>query len=96
MSGTRAGLSIRPKFAWQKQMAFASLSIIAMARSYLKDEKRVLPCATHLTGQYGVNDIYVGAPTVIGAGTYGIGKDRYPDMALNILVIKDGKFQLAQ
>jgi len=28
----------------------------------------VLPCATHLSGQYGVNDIYVGAPTVIGAG----------------------------
>ena len=43
-------------------------SAIAMARSYLKDEKRVLPCATHLTGQYGVADIYVGAPTVIGAG----------------------------
>jgi malate dehydrogenase len=43
-------------------------SAIAMARSYLKDEKRVLPCATHLTGQYGVSDIYVGAPTVIGAG----------------------------
>jgi malate dehydrogenase len=43
-------------------------SAIAMARSYLKDEKRVLPCATHLTGQYGVKDIYVGAPTVIGAG----------------------------
>jgi malate dehydrogenase len=43
-------------------------SAIAMARSYLKDEKRVLPCATHLTGQYGVTDIYVGAPTVIGAG----------------------------
>jgi malate dehydrogenase len=43
-------------------------SAIAMARSYLRDEKRVLPCATHLTGQYGVNDIFVGAPTVIGAG----------------------------
>jgi malate dehydrogenase len=43
-------------------------SAIAMARSYLKDEKRVLPCATHLTGQYGVEGIYVGAPTVIGAG----------------------------
>jgi malate dehydrogenase len=43
-------------------------SAIAMARSYLKDEKRVLPCATHLSGQYGVSDIYVGAPTVIGAG----------------------------
>ena len=43
-------------------------SAIAMARSYLKDEKRVLPCATHLSGQYGFSDIFVGAPTVIGAG----------------------------
>ncbi len=40
---------------------------IAMAESYLKDKKRVLPCATHLTGQYGIKDLYVGAPTVIGA-----------------------------
>ena len=43
-------------------------SAIAMAASYLKDKKRVLPCAAHLTGQYGLNDIYVGVPTVIGAG----------------------------
>jgi malate dehydrogenase len=43
-------------------------SAIAMARSYLKDEKRVLPCAAHLTGQYGLSDLYVGVPTVIGAG----------------------------
>src|SRR4051812_31251979 len=43
-------------------------SAIAMAESYLKDKKRVLPCAAHLTGQYGVNDMYVGAPTIIGAG----------------------------
>jgi malate dehydrogenase len=41
---------------------------IAMAESYLKDKKRVLPCAAHLTGQYGVDDIYVGVPVVIGAG----------------------------
>jgi malate dehydrogenase len=41
---------------------------IAMAESYLKDKKRVLPCAAHLTGQYGVNNTYVGVPTVIGAG----------------------------
>jgi malate dehydrogenase len=40
---------------------------IAMAKSYLLDEKRVLPCAVWLTGQYGLKDIYVGAPTVIGA-----------------------------
>jgi malate dehydrogenase len=43
-------------------------SAIAMARSYLQDEKRVLPCATLLSGQYGLKDIYVGVPTVIGAG----------------------------
>lgn len=43
-------------------------SAIAMAESYLKDKKRVLPCAAHLTGQYGVDGIYVGVPVVIGAG----------------------------
>src|SRR3954470_20237578 len=43
-------------------------SAIAMAESYLKDKKRVLPCAAHLTGQYGVSDMYVGVPTIIGAG----------------------------
>jgi malate dehydrogenase len=41
---------------------------IAMAKSYLKDKKRVLPCAAHLDGQYGINGIYVGVPVVIGAG----------------------------
>ena len=39
-----------------------------MAESYLLDKKRVLPCAAWLTGQYGVKDLYVGVPTVIGAG----------------------------
>jgi malate dehydrogenase len=43
-------------------------SAIAMAESYLKDQKRVLPCAAHLTGQYGVSGLYVGVPVVIGAG----------------------------
>lgn len=43
-------------------------SAIAMASSYLKDKKRVLPCAAHLTGQYGVSGMYVGVPVVIGAG----------------------------
>ncbi len=43
-------------------------SAIAMAKSYLLDKKRVLPCAAHLTGQYGVSDMYVGVPCVIGAG----------------------------
>jgi malate dehydrogenase len=43
-------------------------SAIAMAESYLKDQRRVLPCAAQLTGEYGVNDMYVGVPVVIGAG----------------------------
>jgi malate dehydrogenase len=42
-------------------------SAIAMAESYLKDKKRVLPCAAQLTGQYGVENLYVGVPVVIGA-----------------------------
>jgi malate dehydrogenase len=41
---------------------------ITMAESFLKDKKRVLPAAAHLTGQYGVDDLYVGVPVVIGAG----------------------------
>ena len=41
---------------------------IVMAESYLKDKKRVLPCAAYLEGQYGVDGLYVGVPTVIGAG----------------------------
>lgn len=43
-------------------------SAIAMAESYLKDKKRVLPCAAYLTGQYGVDGLYIGVPVVIGAG----------------------------
>jgi malate dehydrogenase len=43
-------------------------SAISMAESYLKDQRRVLPCAAQLTGQYGVTDMYVGVPVVIGAG----------------------------
>jgi malate dehydrogenase len=43
-------------------------SAIAMASSYLKDKKRVLPCAVHLSGEYGLKDMYVGVPAVIGAG----------------------------
>jgi malate dehydrogenase len=41
-------------------------SAIAMAESYLKDKRRVLPCAAALKGEYGVKDMYVGVPTVIG------------------------------
>jgi len=41
---------------------------IQMAEAYLKDQKRVLPCAAHLDGEYGVRGYYVGVPVVIGAG----------------------------
>ena len=41
---------------------------ISMAESFLKDKKRLMPCAAHLSGQYGVDDLYVGVPAVIGEG----------------------------
>ncbi len=40
---------------------------IQMAESYLKDKKRVLPCAAYLRGEFGVKNLYVGVPCVIGA-----------------------------
>ncbi|NKB48340.1 MAG: malate dehydrogenase [Alphaproteobacteria bacterium] len=43
-------------------------SAVAMAEAYLKDKKRVLPAAAYLTGQYGVKNMYVGVPVVIGGG----------------------------
>jgi len=54
-------------------------SAIAMAESYLKDKKRVLPAAAHLSGQYGVDDLYVGVPCVIGEG----GVERVVEIALD-------------
>ncbi|WP_374598908.1 malate dehydrogenase [Sphingosinicella sp.] len=42
-------------------------SAIAMADSYLKDKRRLLPCAAFLSGEYGIKDLYVGVPIVIGA-----------------------------
>ncbi len=52
---------------------------IAMAESYLNDQKRVMPCAAYLDGQYGQKDIYVGVPVVIGAG----GVERIVEIELN-------------
>jgi malate dehydrogenase len=54
-------------------------SAIAMAESYLRDKKRVLPCAAWLTGQYGVKDLYVGVPVIIGAK----GVERIVEISLN-------------
>jgi malate dehydrogenase len=54
-------------------------SALVMAESYLKDKKRVVPCAAYLTGQYGVDGVYVGVPVVIGAG----GVERIVEIDLN-------------
>src|SRR5438477_3296488 len=54
-------------------------SAIAMAESYLKDKKRVLPCAAYLNGEYGIKDLYVGVPAVIGAK----GVERIVEIQLN-------------
>ncbi|MHA6691041.1 malate dehydrogenase [Devosia sp. A449] len=54
-------------------------SAIAMAESYLKDKKRVLPAAAYLDGQYGVKGTYVGVPVVIGAG----GAEKVIEISLN-------------
>jgi malate dehydrogenase len=43
-------------------------SAVAMAEAYLHDQKRVLPCAAYLSGEYGITGLYVGVPVVIGAG----------------------------
>ena len=52
---------------------------IAMAESYLKDKKRILPCAAYVKGQYGLDGVYVGVPVVIGAG----GVEKVVEITLN-------------
>jgi malate dehydrogenase len=54
-------------------------SAIAMAESYLKDKKRILPAAAYLNGEYGVKDAYVGVPVLIGAN----GAEKVVEIALN-------------
>ena len=53
-------------------------SAIEMAEAYLKDQKRVLPCAAHCDGPFGLKGMYVGVPAVIGAG----GIERIADIKL--------------
>jgi malate dehydrogenase len=50
-----------------------------MAEAFLKDQKRVLPCAAHVTAAYGLDGFYVGVPTVIGAG----GIERVVEIKMN-------------
>jgi len=54
-------------------------SAIAMAESFLKDSKRVLPTCVYLNGEFGVKGLYVGVPVVIGAG----GAERILEVKLN-------------
>jgi malate dehydrogenase len=54
-------------------------SAVAMAESFLKDKKRVIPCAAYLNGEYGIKNLYVGVPAVIGAK----GVERIVEIQLN-------------
>jgi malate dehydrogenase len=68
---------------------------IAMAESYLYDQKRVLPAAAHLTGQYGIDDLYVGVPVIIGAGgvekivEIKLGDDAKANLAVSVDAVKE-------
>jgi malate dehydrogenase len=63
-------------------------SSVAMAESYLRDQKRTLPCSAYLDGQYGVKGMFVGVPVVIGAG----GVEKIVELELN----EDEKAMLAK
>ncbi len=54
-------------------------SAVAMLESYLKDQRRILPCAVNLNGEYGVKNVYVGAPAIIGAN----GVEKIVEIELN-------------
>lgn len=56
-----------------------AMSAISMAQAYLNDEKRILPCASYLDGEYGVKGVYVGVPVVLGSG----GVERIIEIQLN-------------
>jgi len=64
---TRDGGAEIVKFLEKGSAFYApATSGIQMAEAYLKDEKKLLPCAVHLSGEYGVKDIFAGVPVVIG------------------------------
>jgi malate dehydrogenase len=63
-------------------------SSIAMAEAYLLDQKRLLPCAAYLTGEYGYKDLYMGVPVIIGGG----GVEKIVEIALS----NDEKAMLAK
>lgn len=52
---------------------------VEMAKSYLKDQKKLLPCAAYLNGEYGVKDLYAGVPVIIGSK----GVEKIEELSLN-------------
>ena len=52
---------------------------VEMAESYLKNQKKILPCAAYLHGEYGINNVYAGVPVVIGKD----GVERIEEINLN-------------
>jgi malate dehydrogenase len=63
-------------------------SAVAMAESFLLDQKRLLPCAAYLTGEYGYKDLYMGVPVILGAG----GVEKIVELSLS----EDEKAMLAK
>ena len=65
----------------QKGSAFyaPAASGVEMAESYLRDQKKLLPCAAHLNGEYGVKNLYAGVPVIIGAK----GVEKIEELSLN-------------
>jgi malate dehydrogenase len=75
----KAGTEIVQLFGKGSAFFSPALSAIVIAESYLKDKKRVLPCATLCEGEYGVNGLFIGVPCLIGAK----GMEKIFEIALN-------------
>ena len=64
---TRDGGAEIVKFLEKGSAFYApAASGVEMAQAYLKDQKKILPCAAYLNGEYGIKDIYAGVPIIIG------------------------------
>ena len=64
---TRKGGAEIIKFLEKGSAFYApAASGVEMAKAYLKDEKKILPCAAYLNGEYGIKDIYAGVPIIVG------------------------------
>ena len=64
---TRDGGAEIVKFLEKGSAFYApAASGVEMATAYLRDEKKILPCAAYLNGEYGIKDIYAGVPIIVG------------------------------